>query len=143
VRWVWALGSALPLTVVGLAAVIAAVVQGWLALGVVLAAVTAAGAIGVLVWVRLAWDRWTWAASSDALELRHGVISRRASLVPYHRIQQIDVHRGPLERAFGIARLVLRTASATTDAEIPGIPLDRADTLRHRLLARAGVDDAV
>jgi uncharacterized protein len=143
VRVVWAIGSGVPVLVAGLVGAIVAQWQGWtgVAVGVAVGAVLYMAAL--LVWVRLAWDRWTWAAWSDALEVRHGVITRRASLVPYHRIQQIDLHRGPLERFLGLARLVLRTASATTDAEIPGIPLARAESLRPRLLARAGVDDAV
>ena len=71
------------------------------------------------------------------------MLYRQASLVPYHRIQQIDVTRGPLERALGLSHLVLRTASATSDGMIPGIPAERADELRRLLLERAGLDDAV
>jgi membrane protein YdbS with pleckstrin-like domain len=96
-----------------------------------------------LVWSRIEWARWTWAAGDDALELRHGVITKDASLVPYHRIQQIDLHRDPVERMLGLSTLILRTAAATTDARIPGVATDEAETLRHRLLARAGIDDAV
>jgi membrane protein YdbS with pleckstrin-like domain len=77
------------------------------------------------------------------LELQHGVVVRATSLVPYHRIQQIDLHRGPLERFLSLSTLVLRTASATTDARLPGIAAEHAELLRHELLARAGVDDAV
>ena len=79
----------------------------------------------------------------DALELRHGVFVLRESLVPYHRIQQIDVVRDPLERALGLSTLELRTAAATTDAKVPGIPADAAESLRRALLERAHVDDAV
>jgi membrane protein YdbS with pleckstrin-like domain len=71
------------------------------------------------------------------------VIIANESLVPYHRIQQIDVERGPLDRLLGLSSLVLRTASATTDGKIPGIPAATADALRVRLLTRAGADDAV
>ena len=104
---------------------------------------TLLGIIVSVVWAQLEWSRWQWSVFDDALELRHGVVSRSASLVPFHRIQQIDLHRDPIERMLGLSTLVLRTAAATSDAKIPGIDADHADGLRHRLLARAGLDDAV
>jgi membrane protein YdbS with pleckstrin-like domain len=104
---------------------------------------------GVLVagvsalWARAAWARWRWSAWPDALDLRHGVLVVRESLVPYHRIQQIDIERNVIERMLGLSTLVLRTASASSDGKIPGIREEIADSLRVRLLTRAGVDDAV
>jgi uncharacterized protein len=96
-----------------------------------------------ILWAHLEWSRWSWTIFDDAIELRNGVVSRRASLVPFHRIQQIDLHRDPLERMLGLSSLVLRTAAATSDARIPGIDAGHAEGLRHQLLARAGIDDAV
>jgi len=107
------------------------------------AALGGAGVIASIVWARLAWAHWSWSVFDDALELRHGVVSRSASLVPFHRIQQIDLHRDPIERALGLSTLVLRTAAATSDAKLPGIDAEHAEGLRRRLLARAGLDDAV
>lgn len=143
VRIVWALGGLAPVAVLGTAAVVAASVTDraelvpLILLGALVAAVVA------LVWAHLAFACFTWAAWPDALQLRHGVLTRHESVVPYHRIQQIDVQRGPLDRALGLSTLVLRTAAATTDARIPGVDARRADDLRDGLLARAGVDDAV
>jgi membrane protein YdbS with pleckstrin-like domain len=142
-RTVWAVASALPGVVLGIAGVVLGLVAE-------LSGAVLAGVAVLVVWPLLAvvaaalsWRRWTWSAWPDALELRHGVVVARASLVPYQRIQQIDVSRGPLERALGLSRLVLRTASATSDGELPGIPAEQADELRRHLLRRAGLDDAV
>lgn len=99
--------------------------------------------VPAVLWARAAWARYRWAEGPDALELRHGVVVHRSSFVPYHRLQQIDVERGPLERMAGLAELVLRTASATTDARLPGLAEAEAHRLRVHLLERAGVDDAV
>jgi membrane protein YdbS with pleckstrin-like domain len=104
--------------------------------GLALAAIAAVGA-------RMSWSRWRWSAWPNALELRHGVVTAHESLVPYHRIQQIDIERGPLDRMLGLSSLRLRTASASSDGKVPGIPAATADALRVRLLALAGVDDAV
>ncbi len=67
----------------------------------------------------------------------------RATSIPYERIQQIDVERGPLERMFGLSQLVVRTAAATTDANLYGLSPGDADDLRQQLLDLAGIDDLV
>lgn len=86
---------------------------------------------------------WSWSTTEQAVELTHGIIVRHVSVVPYHRIQQIDIERSPLERMLGIATLVLRSAAATTDAKIPGVAIDQSDAFRQVLLDRSGSDDAV
>ncbi len=50
-------------------------------------------------------------------------------------MQTVDVVAGPIDQRFGIARLQLHTASATTDASIPGLPADEARRLRDELAA--------
>jgi len=86
---------------------------------------------------------WRYQVGEEGLLLVHGVITRTTSVTPYRRIQHVDVASGPIERAFGLAHLVLHTASASTDAEVPGIPLEDAERLREVILDRAGVGDAV
>ena len=92
---------------------------------------------------RAAWRRRTWALAPRALELRRGVVVHRATSIPYERIQQIDVERGPLERMFTLSQLVVRTAAATTDANLHGLSPGDADDLRQQLLDLAGIDDIV
>jgi uncharacterized protein len=95
-------------------------------------------------WVpRASYRHWGYQVAEDALELRHGVVRRIHSAIPYFRVQHIDVAQGPVERAVGLARLVVHTASAGTDATIPGIAADDADGLRRLILARTGHGDAV
>ena len=81
--------------------------------------------------------------ADDVLILEHGVWTRRRSTTPYFRVQNVDVRQGPLERWFDLKRLTIRTASAFTDASIPGLDAAAAEELRHRILERAGRDAAV
>lgn len=143
VRIVWAVSSALPVLVIGAVGVVASLVAGNAALAGVIAAVAIVLAIVGVSIVGWRWRCWEWSAWDDAIELRHGVISTRASVVPYHRIQQIDIHRDPVDRILGLSKLILRTAAATSDATLPGIAAPHADELRHALLDRSGHDDAV
>ena len=143
IRVVWAISSSVPWIVLGAAGSIAAAVTGRTALaGAVVVGAVVVAAIGVSI-VGWRWRSWSWAAWDDALELRHGILNHRTSVVPYHRIQQIDIHRDPVDRALGLSKLILRTAAATSDATLPGIAEAHADELRHSLLRRSGQDDAV
>jgi membrane protein YdbS with pleckstrin-like domain len=51
-------------------------------------------------------------------------------------MQFVDVKAGPLDRAFGVAQVQLHTASAATDARIPGLGAAEAARLRDRLASR-------
>jgi len=140
-RGLWAGMAGATAAVLGVAATIALLVLGgpwWLALLATAVVVPVA-----VVVARLEWASWRWHDGPLALELRHGVVFTEATYIPYRRIQQIDLERGPLDRTFGLTQLVVHTASATTDAHIPGLHADDAARLRQHLLERAGVDDTV
>ena len=78
---------------------------------------------------------WGYAERDNDLLVRHGLLIRRLSIVPYARMQYVDVTAGPLERAFRLATVQLHTAAAATDARVPGLPPDEASRLRDRLTA--------
>ena len=105
--------------------------------------VVSLGIVAGVLFGRAAWSRRTWALRPLSLELHRGVVVQRATSIPYERIQQIDVERGPLERLLGLSQLVVRTAAATTDANLYGLSPPVADRLRDQLLDLAGVDDVV
>jgi uncharacterized protein len=86
---------------------------------------------------------WSYEVAPDALELRHGVLERVHSAIPYYRVQYVDINQGPIERALGLARLRIHTAAASSDATIPGIAAGEADALRQVILERTGSGDAV
>ena len=120
--------------VTALAAVTAGLIQGSrLTLAVVVVAALALG----WGWVALGRNArsWGYAERDEDLLIVHGVIVRRLVVVPYGRMQLVDVHVDPISRAFGLARVQLHTAAATTDAHIPGLDPAEATRLRDRLAA--------
>jgi membrane protein YdbS with pleckstrin-like domain len=78
---------------------------------------------------------WGYAERDHDLLVRHGLLVRRLSIVPYARMQFVDVSAGPLERAFDLATVQLHTAAAATDAKVPGLRPAEASRLRDRLTA--------
>lgn len=117
---------------------------GVVVVGVVAALVLAVtGGLAVRWWTALVWRSWQFRVGHGALHLRHGVLTRRESSIPYHRVQHIDLEAGPLERRMGLTSLILRTASASSDSTVPGIDAGDAEALRARILALVGTGDAV
>ncbi|HCT80103.1 MAG TPA: hypothetical protein DGG94_09895 [Micromonosporaceae bacterium] len=90
--------------------------------------------IGAIVSVR-AVRSYGYAERERDLLVRHGRMIRRLSIVPYARMQFVDVTAGPLERIFNLATLRLHTAAAASDAMIPGLEPQEATRLRDRLAA--------
>ena len=76
---------------------------------------------------------WGYLEREDDLLVRRGLLVRRLSVVPYGRMQFIDVTAGPVERSFRVATVRLHTAAAATDARIPGLATEEAARLRDRL----------
>ncbi|MDQ1486933.1 MAG: uncharacterized protein QOJ62_2626 [Actinomycetota bacterium] len=121
--------------VLGLVMVVVFWAAGWVvaaigaAVGVGLAAAGAFNAVG------RNYASWGYAERAEDLLVTHGVLLRRLVVVPYGRMQLVDVTAGPIERKFGIATLRLHTAAAGTDARIHGLTPAEAARLRDRLAA--------
>lgn len=88
-------------------------------------------------WVMLGrnWRSWRYAERADDLLISRGVLWREQTVVPYGRMQLVEVTSGPVERHFGLASVQLHTAAAATDATIPGLEPAEAERLRDRLTA--------
>lgn len=79
------------------------------------------------------WRSWRYRERDDDLLISRGVLWRQLTVVPYGRMQLVEVVSGPLERRFRLSRLQLHTAAAATDATIPGLAPAEAERLRDRL----------
>lgn len=79
---------------------------------------------------------WGYAERDEDLTIKHGVMFRSLVVVPYGRMQYVDVQAGPLEQLFHIASVHLHTASPGTSARIPGLPAEEAARLRDRLTSQ-------
>jgi uncharacterized protein len=74
---------------------------------------------------------------ADDLLFRRGIMFHRIVAVPYGRMQLIDINRGPLARALGLAELKFVTAAASTGVSIPGLVDAEATALRDELVRLA------
>ncbi|MFB2596559.1 PH domain-containing protein [Herbiconiux sp. P17] len=124
--------SALVLCAIAVVFIVVGTWFGWWALGV-------AVVIGVITLV-LAPRRVRsigYQLRSDDLVFKRGIMFHRVVSVPYGRMQLIDINRGPVARALGLAELKFVTAAASTGVSIPGLVDEEANALRDHLVGLA------
>jgi membrane protein YdbS with pleckstrin-like domain len=126
--------------VVLVAAGLSVMVGWWLAAIVFLIGLAAIG--WAFVVVGRAVRSWGYAERAEDLLVTRGILFRQLVVVPYGRMQFVDVTAGPLDRRFGLATVQLHTAAAATDAQIPGLVPAEAARLRDRLAARGEASSA-
>jgi len=134
-RTVWGAAGAVPLVLLGVVLAISGFAAGAPERAIAAAILTVSLAS---LWWRLIgrrWRAWGYAERERDLLIRRGVLIRRFTIVPYGRMQFVDVKQGPLERRLGVSTVQLHTAAAASDARIPFLPDEEAARLRDHLTA--------
>ena len=94
-------------------------------------------------WPEIVYRHTFYRVDQQGIEIRRGVLWRRAINVPKSRVQHTDVSQGPLQRRYGLGTLVIYTAGTDhAKVELPGLSHARAMHIRDHLLPFGG-DDAV
>jgi membrane protein YdbS with pleckstrin-like domain len=106
---------------------------GW---GWVFPAIVAAGTLWAALLIGRQVRAISYAERVDDLLIRKGILFRSMVVVPYGRMQYVNVTAGPLARRFRIASVQLHTAAVGTNATIDGLPPEEATRLRDRLASR-------
>ncbi len=133
VRIAWALGL-LPVVVAALVLESA----GLLPRGMFLLPVLVVGGLAVLRVPLRRYQARGYAMGADRLRVARGLLFRSDTVVPFGRVQHIDVEQGPLERLYGLGTLVLHTAgNHNSSVSLPG--LAHGDALAMREAIRAHV----
>ncbi len=113
--------------------------------GLVLALVCAAVAVAYIIVVPIVrFKRYRYLIEADRIEIVEGVFFIRRTLVPIDRIHQISVSRGPIDSAFGVAKVSVITAGST--ATFRFLDEEKADEIALHLNTRireklGGTDD--
>ena len=105
--------------------------------GAVASAVALIPTVGLWIWFWF-WvprnrESWGYYESDTELVIKGGLMFRRLVVVPYGRMQFVEVEAGPIATANGYSSVTLNTASSETAAVIPGVPTAEAHRLRDRL----------
>ena len=124
----WTAVGVLVLVVLG---VLIAPARAWLMLPAVLVAVIG-GVLGVLL-PRWWYAKHRWEVTQEAVYTRTGYFWQTWRIAPMSRIQTVDTTRGPLQRAFGLATVVVTTASSAGPVTIAGLDHEHAAAVADEL----------
>lgn len=101
------------------------------------AALTAAALVAV---PRVRWAIHRWEATDDAIYSRSGLFWEEWRAAPLSRVQTVDKTRGPLQRQFGLATVVVTTASSKGAVRISALDAAQAEEMVDRLTILAEGD---
>ena len=88
------------------------------------------------------YQRLLYGLTERLLQVVRGWLFHTDTIVPFVRVQHIDVTRGPLDKAFGTAALVVHTAGTHhASIHLDGLDQPTAEAVRDFLIA--GAEDAV
>ncbi|MEO5565851.1 MAG: PH domain-containing protein [Luteimonas sp.] len=87
------------------------------------------------------WRHTRWRLDASGFGLRRGHLWQTEIRVPQSRVQHLDLQRGPLQRHYHLATLVIHTAGTRNSAvSVSGLDAGDAERLRD-ILARQVDDD--
>jgi putative membrane protein len=97
-----------------------------------------------LAYQALYYRRFEYELTEETLDIRSGVLGRRAREIPYHRIQNVDVSRNVVHRLLGIAAVDVETAGGgETEASLRYVDETEATRLQQELGSRGRGEEAV
>lgn len=103
--------------------------QTWQAALLVVGALLAAGLYQLVYWQRFEYE-----LTGDTFDIRSGVFSRRTREIPLGRIQNVDLQRNVVQRAFGLTEVRLETAGGSdTEAQLRFVTETEAARLRSEI----------
>jgi membrane protein YdbS with pleckstrin-like domain len=119
--------------------------EGGLPVWLVMAALSLLAMLVLGTWLGYrSWKFTTWKLDDTGLHLRRGRYWQKEILVPRSRVQHLDLERGPIERHFGLATLVVHTAGTRHHAvRQPGFSEADALALRDALVPASARHDDV
>jgi uncharacterized protein len=95
--------------------------------------------LGTAIVPELRYRRWRWEVRAGEIDIQSGVITLRRVLIPMVRVQHVEMTRGPIERAFGLATVAIHTAAGSHT--IPLLHASNAFRIRRRIAELAGTED--
>ena len=92
------------------------------------------GVSGITIAPNRIYRRLGYAIDDRLLRVVHGWLFHTDTIVPFVRVQHIDVTRGPVDKLFGTASLVVHTAGTHNSIVVlPGLAPGRAAEMRETI----------
>jgi membrane protein YdbS with pleckstrin-like domain len=94
------------------------------------------------LWAKLFYNSFKFELAQKGLKIEKGVVWKRYVTIPYEKIQNVDIYRGPFERLLSLSEIHVQTAGFSgtylSEGRIPGLNPAKAEDLREELVAKIG-----
>ncbi len=93
--------------------------------------------ICLFLWANLSYRFYKYELTEDGFKKELGVIYKKYVIIPYDRIQNVDITRGIIARIFGLSNLYIQTAGTSVsraEGKLPGLSKKDAEEVRDNLL---------
>jgi membrane protein YdbS with pleckstrin-like domain len=78
-------------------------------------------AVFCFFWLPYYFKSLKYTISDDFMRIQSGVIWKRLITIPYEKVQNVEVHQGPLERNFALGKVLIHTAGFSGQTTAEGI----------------------
>lgn len=79
----------------------------------------------------LSWRRFRFGIDDDELVIESGLVATNRRAIPFDRIHDVNIERGPLHRIFGLAKVTVETgASGKDEGSLDAVDLADAESIR-------------
>ncbi|WP_110943306.1 PH domain-containing protein [Virgibacillus senegalensis] len=95
--------------------------------------------ISIFLVPAIKWRRWRYQVFEQEIDIQHGILIIKRTLVPMIRVQHVDTKQGPILKRFKLATVTISTAATTH--EIPALHEEEASDLRDKISQLARVDE--
>lgn len=108
----------------------------------IMALLSAAYFVMVLFWTYMEYRFYTFMFTEEAFIMTAGYVIRNETAALYHQIQNVNIQRGPLDRAVGVSQIVIfmtgnEKESTHNKIVLPGVGKTKAKMVQKELLVRA------
>ena len=107
--------------------------------------------LAVLLFIRFVWSYITvikgfqfktYAIRDKDIIYKTGWLWRQTIIVPFNRVQHVQIDQGPIERKFDLAKLKIFTAGgSSSDISIPGLRPDKAQRIKQFIVSKTALDE--
>ncbi|MDR0228108.1 MAG: PH domain-containing protein [Flavobacteriaceae bacterium] len=78
-----------------------------------------------------------YAVRQHDLVYKSGLISKSITIIPYNRVQHLELYEGAISRLFNLCQLELFTAGGTMgDLKVPGLSKEEAERIKTYIVAK-------
>lgn len=113
-----------------------------LIIGILPGSILLLGILRSLIIPHFRYKYWQFDVRDTEIYFEYGIFTRIKTLVPYSRIQHLDIQQTFFERMMHLSSLIIYTAgSSGADISIPGLPEEYAEALRDELKTITSEDE--